>query len=288
MKSKIIITAIILTIFSYVTSITHAQYINKVTNFFTKSKKNSRTSPKYSYINFIHPDYTSLILLPIYVLINILIITLLLATIYVLFKSLFSKNCNNEKGNYIGGDINEKQSDEIIKNEKELLNPSIINPIEKSIPLLNSLKSLSSNNGLLLEKENDQTGGEKNSTSISENSNNSSNAKNLDNPGESLITTEKSKNSNNIKTKLNEGVDNTINFFEEYIKSIKYVLWIFLLIICFQLIYFIIFLLLIRTNIINRRKLNQELYVKSIIHYYITGFYISTSLIILFIGSFYD
>ncbi len=363
MKSKFLIIVLTFVIFSYVTSIVHSQYINQVTDYFSKSRNS-----KYSYINFIHPQYTSLILLPIYVLINILIITLVFAIIYILFKSLFTRqNSNQEAGSSnnisINKSINSNKNISPISNKnistisndndstklssnpvlKTLLNNIDLQGIkpEELIYLLKSaedsdfdvdkikeiakdkynispeiiddlLEQLQNTTGMSpknlydkiknLEKFNigstmklaknllkqpltdDQSNVSKIMSKFIGGDGNIKNIRNISKKN----TIDKINNSKLIESKYNFKGNVIQDSIEDYFKSITYILIWCVFVILFQLIYFCIFLLLIKLNVIQKSKFNEELYVKTIIHHYITGFYISTSIIFLVVSTIYS
>ncbi len=237
MNNKNFILVITFIVFTYITSIVHSQYITQVSKYFTNNRP-----PKYSYENFIKASYTSLPLLPINILINVLIISLVSAVIYIMFISLFTKQNNDKNSPTI---ISTPDSTKVLNTPSTSFSPkSLLNLSEKSADKFKSALSIFK-------------GGS------------------IDNAKELNIPTHKNK----------------VNIFRDYLKSLSsfelsynIFKW-FIYVLIFNIIYFIVFLILIKTNIIDKNKFKDELYIKSIIHYYITGFYISSSIIYLIIVS---
>jgi hypothetical protein len=280
MNNKIVILIITFIVFTYITSIVHSQYIDQVSNYFSTNRP-----PKYSYENFIKTSYTSLPLLPINILIDILLMSLISAVIYIMFVSLFTKqnitkpitespspnikspNIKNIETN-VSTPITESQSD----------NTNLLLPKTHNKSFLNSIKSATTSPKLKSFKNMFKGGAEPN-------------IKTTDIPittANNIILTDKITpvTTNNITSN-----DSKPNIFKDYLKSLSnfnisfnIFKW-FIYILIFNMLYFIVFLLFIKINIIDKKKLSDELYVKSIVHYYITGFYISSAIIYLIVVS---
>lgn len=277
MYNKKFIILLTFTIFTYITSVVHSQYIGQVSKFFINNKH-----PQYSYIDFIKSSYTSLPLLPFNILINILILSFISSVIYIMFISLFTKPEPNETS--IQGNMGTINSQHISSSPVPIVNNknSIENIDFTKFNLDNNKDKLTNfankNPKLFKMGMNMFKGGA--SAKIKPINDNTVN----DNIINDNIVNDK------LKIKDTKGIssnnkDSKINGYRDYLKSLSdfsltYSIfkW-FLYVIIFNVIYFILFSLLIKTNIIKKNKMNEELYVKSIIHYYISGFYLSSVII---------
>jgi ATP-dependent Zn protease len=238
--------------------------MNQITTFFSTTR-----NPKYSYIHFILSDYTSLPLLPFFVLINIFLLSFVASIIYILFLALFAKKdpkCDMPAQSPVG---NKNIDESTVRSAVKLFEFAAKDPRNNSIQNQQKIDKI-------------MTGGTQNS--------HLQNIKNVRAQGQLLNNNEVSNSTNSTKQDINYG-DKLNSFIPEYFKSLinnsltSHIFSWFIYIIIFQLLYFIIFLILLKSNVINQSKLNEELYIKSIVHYYISGFYISSSIIYFYIMS---
>ena len=221
--TSVFIFVLTFTVFSYITSIVHAQYLEKITAYFANNR-----NPNYSFINFIKSNNTSLPLLPFNILINILILSFVSAVVYIMFLTLFTKNNAINKPN-----LNNKPT-----------------------PSLSSTAPLST----APSTQKDLT------------------ASKLFDIGSKYF--KKGGANNQLQSNLYQNYLKSLSDFKVPYNIFKW----FVYVIIFNLLYFLAFVILINTNAISKKKLKEELYVKSLVHYYITGFYISSSMIFIFVA----
>lgn len=266
MNNKFFVIVLTFAVFSYITSIVHTQYMEQVKSYFTKTK-----SPIYSYSEFISSG-TSLPLLPIIVLINIFILTFVAALIYLLFLTVIvSRNCNAivppQSSKVMHGTTSKIMPENLSKIIPNNLSKIAPGDLSKFIPkgLLNFPTKMSGGKVKVVPLSEDNTTNELENKSID---------KQLDD-----------------KQQSNKPSVDSFDIFSDYLKSmcktdfiVNIFKW-FIYVIFFQILYFTIFILLIKTNIINKKNLSSQSYVSSLIHYYISGFYISTSIIFFVIMS---
>jgi hypothetical protein len=205
---ELIVKIIIYAIFSYITSVAHYQYVTQVAS----TVSNAVSSSLAKDVNSTGVgQLTSLALLPVRLLINIMILSILVTVGFILFKTtLLQFRANMNKKSKLEGGGEPEGSD-----------------------------------------GGEKGGGKRGGTAT-----------------EGTEGTEAE-----VKNILNKVL-------EEFYKASNLELYnIFLSILLFNTVYHLTLLLLFQSKVLSFKKLGEETYAKSIIHYYFTGFYLGASVL---------